>query len=137
MKRNIKFSIKNHIDEIDIATDTMEQFLSGLDTSLKHQVNFNIVLDEVLNNIISYAFPDGEEHIIEISVNHENGHIELIFADDGTPFDPLGIEDPDTEQSIEDRKIGGLGVYLVKNLMDDISYERRDGKNYFIVKKKI
>jgi serine/threonine-protein kinase RsbW/sigma-B regulation protein RsbU (phosphoserine phosphatase) len=88
-----------------------------------------MVFDEMLSNIISYAYHDEDEHDIEIRVELSENRLTVSIVDDGIPFNPIGVEIPDTELSLEERKVGGLGIHLVRNLMDKVSYQRRIDKN--------
>ena len=89
----------------------------------------NIVLDDLLNNIISYAYPDEGEHEIEVRMDLSGERLTVIVADDGIPFNPLSVEKSDTDSSLEDREVGGLGIQLVRGFVDDATYQRRIGKN--------
>ena len=93
----------------------------------------HVVLDELLTNIISYAYLDDEKHDIGIKVELSADRLKMSMVDDGIPFNPLGLETPDTELSLEERKIGGLGIHLVRKMMDRVSYRRRIDKNVITV----
>ena len=97
----------------------------------------NIVFDEMLNNIISYAYHDEDEHEIEIRVELSENRLTVSIVDDGIPFNPIGVETPDTELSLEERKIGGLGIHLVRRVMDKVSYQRRIDKNIATLVKRL
>ena len=88
-----------------------------------------IVFDELLNNIISYGFSDDEDHEINIDVSVTSEQLVVTVADDGVPFNPFDRVGPDTSLSIEEREIGGLGVLLVTELMDQTHYQRRRNQN--------
>ena len=92
-------------------------------------------IDELLNNIISYAFRDESEHRITIDMELSGERLTVVIADDGVPFDPLSVETPDTETSLQDRKIGGLGVALVRSVVDSVTYQRQIGKNVMTLTK--
>jgi anti-sigma regulatory factor (Ser/Thr protein kinase) len=94
-----------------------------------------MALDELLSNVISYGYQDSGEHKIRIKFSFESNILTIIIQDDGQPFDPTQIETPDLESSVEDRKIGGLGIHIVRNMMDEFSYERIDNKNVITLKK--
>ena len=89
----------------------------------------NLIFDELLNNVISYAFDDDEEHFIDIAVSLERNRLIVTVADDGRPFNPFGRIPPETDLPVDDRDMGGLGLHLVKNVMDDVTYERLGTKN--------
>lgn len=83
-----------------------------------------VVLDELLSNTVKAGYPDGGPGRIEAAFEVVDGHLQITLVDDGIAFDPLERADPDTEAALEDRPIGGLGIYLVKQLMDRVDYER-------------
>jgi len=99
------------------------------------RLKMHVVIDELLTNIISYAYPDGARHDISIKVELSADRLKVSMVDDGIPFNPLGIETPDTELALEERKIGGLGIHLVRKMMDRVSYQRRIDKNVIAVVK--
>jgi anti-sigma regulatory factor (Ser/Thr protein kinase) len=88
-----------------------------------------MAFDELLANIISYAYVDGTHHEIGIKVSLVNDSVVIVITDDGLPFNPFTREDPDTDLSVEDRGIGELGIHLVKNVMDEVYYKRHIDRN--------
>jgi len=125
----LKMTIKNHLSEIGQVKKRFNTFSEqyGISTPIRRKMN--MVFDEMLNNIITHAYHDEDEHEIEIRVELSENRLTVSIADDGIPFNPIGVEAPDTELSLEERKIGGLGIHLVRNLMDKVSYQRRIDKN--------
>jgi len=105
---------------------------ANLDIKDKNQLL--IVSEEVFINIASYAYENGG--YCTVDVNYENDVLTLVFSDNGVEFNPLQKEDPNTKQKAEERQIGGLGIFMVKNLMDKVYYERKDGKNILTMIKK-
>ncbi len=103
----------------------------GMDTKAIAQVE--LALEEVLVNVISYAYAPDQKHPsdnIELDCNWDNNKtLTITVADQGPAFDPLDRPDPDTTLSVEERGIGGLGIFLTKQMMDSVSYERSQGKN--------
>jgi len=113
----------------------------GLDA--KQINNVVIAVEEIFVNIASYAYLsnasstrlcDGE---VTISVSTDSGRFIIEFADSGMPYDPLAKAEPDTTLSIDEREIGGLGIFMVKKLMDDVCYKYEDGKNILTIYKDI
>jgi len=92
-------------------------------------MKLKLIFDELLNNVISYAYRDDAEHDIETRVELTGKRLTVTISDDGVPFNPLSLATPDTNLSLEEREIGGLGIHLVRNLVDDVSYQRRIDKN--------
>ncbi len=97
-------------------------------------LNVELAVEEVFVNIASYAYPGREGTVeIEAQITDEPAGIRIVFSDDGIPFDPLKKEDPDITLSAEERQIGGLGIYLVKEMMDEVHYRYEDGRNVLTV----
>jgi anti-sigma regulatory factor (Ser/Thr protein kinase) len=97
--------------------------------------DLKLALGEILTNIISYGYTDGGEHEIRVSLGTEAGAVTVAVEDDGQPFNPLEAPEPDTSLPLEERAIGGMGIHLVRKLMDGLEYHRREGKNLLILKK--
>lgn len=104
------------------------------DLDIKYKNQLLIVAEEVFINIASYAY-EGRGYC-NVDVSYENDVLTLVFTDNGVQFDPLAKEDPNTKQKAEDRQIGGLGIFMVKNLMDKVYYEYKDNKNILTMVKK-
>ena len=90
----------------------------------------------MLNNIISYGYADEEQHEISVEVDYNDDELTATIKDDGIPFNPFKGEDPDISLSVEDREIGGLGIHLVKQMMDEVSYTRATDMNIVRLVKK-
>jgi len=121
--------ITNKLAEIDRVNDAFNEFAEQCDLPMAVGLKVNLVFDELLNNIISYGYGDEEEHQIEIVADLTGQRLSISISDDGVPFNPFTMEDPDTTLGLDDRDIGGLGVHLVKNVMDEVSYQRRNNRN--------
>ena len=122
-------TIKNGLPAIEQVTERFNSFADehNIDTGIRRKMS--IVFDEFLNNIISYAYNDDHEHDIDINVKLINNQLSVTITDDGIPFDPFSSKSPDTDSSLDEREIGGLGIHLVRNMMDKVSYQRKDDKN--------
>jgi anti-sigma regulatory factor (Ser/Thr protein kinase) len=107
---------------------------AGLD--IKQLNNVSIAVEEIFVNIAHYAYPSGEGDVT-VSVTVSQDRLTIEFRDSGTPYDPLAKTDPDTSLSADEREIGGLGVFMVKKLMDGVSYRYEDGKNILTMFKDI
>src|SRR5262245_44976784 len=98
----------------------------------------NLALDEVVTNIIRYAYNDnGQPHPILVRLAVEEGVLAAQVEDDGRAFNPLEAPAPDIDATIEERPIGGLGIHLVRSMMDSVEYRRDDGRNVFTMKKRL
>ncbi|MCK5205889.1 MAG: ATP-binding protein [Desulfobacterales bacterium] len=113
----------------------MEKFGQSLGLSKKCIFEANLALDELFTNIISYGFDDKNEHTIKITISLQNDELVFNIEDDGIPFNPTKVETPDLECTIEECRIGGLGIHLAKNLMDAVCYQRCKDKNILTLKK--
>ena len=135
--QNLIITIRNSLSEIDKVNQRFNTFADhcGIPKPLCKKVN--IIFDELLNNIISYAYNDNNEHDIIIELEFFGDRLSITITDDGIPFNPFEAKKPDTELSLEDREIGGLGIHLVRNLMDKVSYKRHIGKNVISLTKQI
>lgn len=122
-------AIPNDQAEIAKVIAAFEVFAEENDVPTPLAMKFGIVFDELLSNVISYAFDDGVAHVIDVNFEMSGKRITVTIADDGRPFDPLTVDKPDTVTALEERDIGGLGIHLVRNLVADVTYERRIDKN--------
>lgn len=130
--------IKNDTSELSVMNRFLEEAGEELGLSTPFMMSLNLVLEEAVSNIIFYAYVGQEvKDAVDISLLLEGGILTVIVRDHGIPFDPTAKEDPDITLSAEERPIGGLGIFLIKKIMDEVSYRREDGQNVFIMKKRI
>lgn len=129
--------LSNHLPDLDRLAEAVEAFgeRNGFPRKMIYQVR--LVLDELLTNVISYGFSDDKQHEIEVEMRLAGSKLLFRIEDDAAPFDPLQANSPDLTSSVEDRAIGGLGIHLVRKLMDLVRYERREGKNQLFLEKTI
>lgn len=136
-KKFYSFELKNDQSELERLCHNCEEIGQSIGISDKSMFEMNLALDELFTNIISYGFQDCQEHIIKVSITVEGDQLQMRIEDDGVPFNPLDSETPDIQCGIEDCKIGGLGIHLIKKLMDDIQYQRVADKNILVLRRKI
>jgi anti-sigma regulatory factor (Ser/Thr protein kinase) len=122
---------------LDALCQKLEEFGQSMGLSKKCIFEANLALDELFTNIISYGFDDKNEHTIRITISLQNDELVFSVEDDGIPFNPTEVETPDLECTIEECRIGGLGIHLAKNLMDEVCYQRCKDKNILTLKKNI
>lgn len=129
--------LKNDLSEIESINRHIEEF--GETNQLPPDVifNLNLSLEEIFVNIVSYGYEDENEHFVKISMSLVDNELVVKVEDDGREFNPLELPEPDLEQKLEERPIGGLGIHLVRNLMDELDYKRTHNKNILTMKKKI
>ncbi len=130
--------------EIPASADGLERVAAAFDAfSAAHALpsgvahSVQVALDELLSNTIRAGFPSGDSGHIRVSFELSNDALQLAIADDGIPFDPLERADPDTSAPLEARPVGGLGIFFVKQLMDEVHYRRADGMNHLRLMKRI
>ena len=133
----ILITLKNKISEIERLADAVMQFGKENNFSDKVIFDINLALEEVVNNVISYAYKDKNEHKINIYMELEGQVLLLKVEDDGIPFNPLAVAEPDIDKPLEEREPGGLGLFFVRQLTDELEYKRENDKNVLIMKKKI
>ena len=127
--------IRNRPEDLDAIDAVLNRLAERTGLPSDTVADIRVVCDEVLANVIAHGFPDLGEHEIEVSVELAGRRLVLSVSDDGVPFDPLAVASPDTSQPLEDRSIGGLGIHLVRHLVDDVTYERRGERNVLTVVK--
>ena len=124
------------VENIDVVTDFVSEQLEAFDCPMKAQMQINIAIDELFGNIAHYAYnPDVGEATVRVEVIDDPLSVVITFIDRGVPFDPLSAADPDTTLSAEERAIGGLGVFMVRKTMDDVSYRYENGRNILSIRK--
>ena len=125
-------------DNLNEVLAFVDEELEKLDCPIKTQMTIDIAVEEIYINIASYAYRPGTGNaVIRFEVEEDPLAVMLTFIDSGMPYNPLDKEDPDITLAAEERQIGGLGIYMVKKSMDDVSYKFEDGKNIFTIKKLI
>lgn len=131
-----KFTIDAKLENLPAVTEFVIDALESRDCSMKVTMQMELVIEEIFVNVASYAYKnDVGEVTICRKFDEEPRAIELTFIDSGTLYNPLEHKDPDTSLGAEEREIGGLGIFLVKKNVDEISYKREDGQNILTVKK--
>lgn len=133
-----EMTIEAATENIHTVTDFVLAELDKRDCPIKAQTQIAIVIDELFGNIARYAYtPDIGEATVQLEIEEQPLSVIITFIDHGVPFNPLEQENPDVTAPAEDRKIGGLGIYLVKKTMSMVEYEYRNGQNILRVKKNI
>ena len=133
-----EMTIAATVENIDVVTDFVNEQLEALDCPMKAQMQIDIAIDELFGNIAHYAYsPNVGEATVRVEVLEEPLSVVISFIDGGIPYDPLSAQDPDTTLAAEERAIGGLGIFMVKKSMDEITYRYEGGKNILTIRKQL
>ena len=130
---NLTLTLKNDLSEVVRSALAIEAHGEARGWPPKWITSVNLALDELLSNVISYGYRDNDEHEVLVTLSERAGalEVEIVLEDEGVAFDPFtDAPEPDLESSLEVRETKGLGVHFVKSFMDEVGYERRDGRNY-------
>lgn len=128
----VNASLKN----LPVIIGFINETLSSLNCSKADSIQLSIVIDEIFGNIVFHSqLQESETVTVMLDVEEDPLCIVISFIDNGKPFDPLKTQDPDVSLPAKKRKIGGLGLFIIKNTMDSVTYERRDNKNVLTIRK--
>lgn len=133
-----ELTVEAVVENIPLATEFVNRQLEAFQCPVKARVQIDIAIDELFGNIALYAYhPEAGSVTVRVEVTEEPLAVIIAFIDNGKPYDPLANQNPDTALSAEEREIGGLGIYMVKKSMDEVSYHYKDGQNILTIKKNI
>lgn len=134
-----EMTVNATLEQIKPVTDFINNQLTELGCSERIRIQVDVAVDELFSNIARYAYnPDIGPATVRVDVEENPLCVIITFIDHGVPYDPLSAEFKDTTHlSARERPIGGLGLYMVKKTMDDVSYSYRDGQNILTIRKKI
>ena len=133
-----ELTINAVIENIEQVTSFVDEQLEALECPVKAQMQIDIAIDDLFRNIAHSAYHPGVgPATVRVEVTREPLAVVITFIDHGVQYDPLDKKDPDIALSAEEREIGGLGIYMVKKSMDDISYEYKNGQNILRIKKRL
>jgi len=135
MRPGFLMSVAADADGVGKVNAAFTDFAQKYDLPAGVRRSFNVALDELLANVLSHGMPGAGAGSLTFEVEPDKERLTVTLIDDGPPFDPFSEAAPDITLSVEDRAIGGLGIHLVRKLMDEVSYERRDGRNVVVLKK--
>ena len=134
---NKKLIIKNHVGELERVNKFIEEIGEELGLDMELLMNLNLVMEEMVSNVIFYAYPEGKTADIELVAESNGKELTFMLSDQGKEFDPTAKEDADPDVNPMEREIGGMGIFIVKNIMNQVTYQRLDGKNLLTMKKDI
>ncbi|MBQ9640366.1 MAG: ATP-binding protein [Bacteroidaceae bacterium] len=134
-----QLTLQNKIEQISLLVDFVNQICEELHLDEALNFNLNLVLEEAVTNVIMYAYPQDEAHTLTLKAwTEEGGKLAFELCDQGKPFNPIEeAPEVDTTLSAEERQIGGLGIFLIKQMMDEVNYEYKDHSNVLTLKKNI
>jgi len=131
-------TLANDLAEIPRLAEAVEAFCEPFEPSMKDILGLQLALEELITNIINYGYPDGQPHTFTVDLSAPaTDRIRAVITDDAIAYDPLARAEVDVTLPLDERPIGGLGVHLVKKLMDVSHYERRDGKNILTIERRL
>ncbi|MCY3672695.1 MAG: ATP-binding protein [Alphaproteobacteria bacterium] len=138
MSANVEVPLAADLGELSRLAEAVEDFGGANDVPPGAVFKLNLCFDELITNAISYGFDAPDKASLSVALAVEDGAVVAVIRDNGRPFDPFTeAPEADTTLAVEDRPIGGLGVLLVRESMDDFSYERRDGFNVVTLRLKL
>ena len=129
--------LHNDIQQIPQLAEFIETIAEEIELDQGLAMSLNLALEEAVTNVILYAYPEGSDGLVDIEAIISKAKLKFIISDSGKEFDPTAAPEADVSLGVEDRPIGGLGIYLVRKIMDTVSYERADGKNILSMTKKL
>jgi serine/threonine-protein kinase RsbW len=127
--------IKNQISELERVAQFIEEISEELHLDMEMQMNLNLVMEEMVSNVIFYAYPKDEDSEIELLAKCDGKKLTFVLSDQGKEFDPTAKEDADPDVNPAERDIGGMGIFIVKNIMNHVTYQRLEGKNLLTMEK--
>ena len=130
MRLEKTLTLGNQLSELSRLARHVESFAQQAEISMKDTFSLNLVLDELITNIIKYAYKDDQTHQIGLTLIFDPPHLTAQLSDDGLPFDPTLAAKPDLSSNLEDRRMGGLGIQFVCEFMDTVEYKRMGGHNH-------
>lgn len=136
-RKSKQFVIDNQVGELTPLAEKIKELAEKWELSKALAMNIDLVIEEALTNIIFYAFPDNEKHEISVSVTLRNNMLTIKIKDKGIPFNPLSQQQPDITLPAEERPVGGLGIFLISQIMDQMDYTRHKNQNILTLNKNI
>ena len=132
-----KIRIRNQIEELGRVNQFVESLCDELNLDAELRMNLNLVMEEMVSNVIFYAYPKEKEAVIELTAKCDGKELTFVLSDRGIEFDPTQKDDANPDINPTEREIGGMGIFIVKNIMNEVTYQRLEGKNLLTMKKEI
>jgi anti-sigma regulatory factor (Ser/Thr protein kinase) len=134
---SMRVQIKNDLSEMTVLRETVQNFSEQNQLTPDIVFVLDLCMEELVTNIIKYGYDEPAQHQIQIDLSLLDGLLVLEIVDDGKPFDPTCLPEPDLDVPLEERQIGGLGIHLVRNYVDSMEYKRQGNQNVTTLKKRI
>jgi len=128
-------TLHNDIKQIALLPDFVDTIAKRIELDHETASNLNLALEEAITNVIMYAYPEGTDGVVNIDATVDGKNVSVVIADNGIAFDPTAKEEIDITAGIDERPIGGLGIHLVRTIMDNVNYERKEEKNILTITK--
>jgi serine/threonine-protein kinase RsbW len=136
MKRAVELRLKNDLSEIAIIRDALDNIAGELGISMRALMQLQVALDEVVSNVVKYSWPDDGKHEFLVRITVHLDRVDLEIFDDGQAFDPLSVSPPATVTDGQRPRPGGLGIHMIKKLVDNFTYERIGERNHTTLSKR-
>ena len=130
-------TLTNDVQEVPLLNTFVDEICELVGFDMKTTMQMNLAIEEAVVNVMNYAYPPGKKGEINISATANDSRLKIIISDSGVPFDPTAKGEADTTLSAEERPIGGLGIFLVRQLMDSVNYEHVDSYNVLTLMKNL
>ncbi|MCS5646493.1 MAG: ATP-binding protein [Candidatus Marinimicrobia bacterium] len=137
MSTNKTVRITNQRDQVDTVRKFFDDYSKENKLTEKTVHDIQMALDELLTNIVNYGYEDSDEHKIDVRFGINDDAVRVEIIDDSKPYNILEQENPDISLSVEDKPIGGLGIFLIKKLMSNVDYYTKEGKNHLVMTKEL
>ena len=134
---NDVLTLDNDVQQVPQLAEFIDRVCETAGVDLPLTAKLNLAIEEAVVNVMDYAYPKDVKGEVRIEAIAEEACLTFVISDSGVAFDPTAKEDADTTLSLEERPIGGLGIFLVRQIMDSVDYERKDGKNILTLKKEL
>jgi serine/threonine-protein kinase RsbW len=133
----MEIEVRNDVAELERLNGFLNAFWTSNQLPKDALFDFNLVLEEIFTNVVFHGYQDEDEHAVYVGLTLEDGTVSLTVEDEGTPFNPLEAPDVDVNRPIGERRIGGLGIHLVRKLMDRLEYAREGNRNRLVMTKRV
>ena len=137
MESRLSLVLRNHLSELKRMSEAVSAWCQENSISSAVEFHVTLALDEIISNVIRYGWKDSGEHEFCVRLSLLDDEVTLEIEDDAPPFNPLEVPVPDLDRPLDERPVGGLGIHLVRQVMDRLEYRWLDGKNLLVMKKKV